>query len=820
MMIATIDRLPTPSDHARMPRLPCLLLFLLLLFGGVTLHAQDNSLPATPAASPAQTLDQLGSQLDAVKAALKDSKSNPPLADLRGTALAVQDQARQLTASLAPQMTALQAQLAVLGPTPVKGAPAEAPEVVAQRRKLDKAQADLDAQIKQSQLLNQNAMQLAAQITGLRNDQFQAQLASRTPTPFSRAFWADPARTLPDDLVRLKRLGTRFADDVSQAWQPPNRQPLLWCLAAAVVLLAGGRWALERLLLMLAARHVPDGHLRRSAMASAVALTAVLTTGLAAQLVYLGLNWNDILDDDIKDLATAIVRLVCLAAFITGLGRALLSARRPSWRLPALSDLTARSLRPFPWLVAAAALLAGMIERITRTIGTSLPATVATRGLFALLISGLIGAALWRLHRSRRALGEGDADHTGPAHRPVWVSLLIVAATLCVVTSWLGVATGFIALAFFLAGQTLWIGLIVATTYLLIHLLTDLIDTLLSPRGAHGQRLQAAFSLPEHKLEQASVLLAGIVRVVLIVLALATVLTPFGAGPSDLLASAQQTLGSRKLGELAINPTSIITAALVLLVGMLALRALKRWLREQLLPKSAMDRGMQESITTLLGYVGGLLVVVLTLAALQVDLKSITWIVSALSVGIGFGLQAIVQNFISGLILLVERPVKVGDWVSLSSDVEGDIRRINVRATEIQMGDRSTVIVPNSQLITQNVRNVTLANAQGRVQIKLPMPLNSDAGKVRELVLDVLRAHDATLDAPAPFVQLESVITGAMTFNCIAYVSSPRVVSGVRSDLLFEILARLRSANMPMTTPQSMLVRTLPPLSEGDDHTG
>jgi small-conductance mechanosensitive channel len=203
-----------------------------------------------------------------------------------------------------------------------------------------------------------------------------------------------------------------------------------------------------------------------------------------------------------------------------------------------------------------------------------------------------------------------------------------------------------------------------------------------------------------------------------------------------------------------------------------------------------------------------------------VDLKSIAWIVSALSVGIGFGLQAIVQNFISGLILLVERPVKVGDWVSLSSDVEGDIRRINVRATEIQMWDRSTVIVPNSQLITQNVRNVTQANALGRVQIKLPMPLDTNAGKVRELVLGILRAHHGTLATPAPYVQLENVTAGAMTFNCVAYVGSPREVGGVKSDLLFEILERLRSEKLPMSSPQSMLVRTLPPLDESIDGQG
>src|SRR6185312_5590200 len=329
--------------------------------------------------------------------------------------------------------------------------------------------------------------------------------------------------------------------------------------------------------------------------------------------------------------------------------------------------------------------------------------------------------------------------------------------TLAVVVCWLAVATGFIALAFFVAREMLWVGVIVASAYLLIHLLTDLVTALLAPQGHGGHRLQTTFDLQPHTLEQTVIVLNAVLRVTLVLLALATVLTPFGAGPGDLITSARQTFGNLKLGDLAIDPGSIFTAALVFAIGWYTLRRVKCWLRDKLLPTSTMERGMQESLVTLLGYLGGMLVFVLTLAALHVDLKSIAWIVSALSVGIGFGLQAIVQNFISGLILLVERPVKVGDWVSLSSDVEGDIQRINVRATEIRMGDRSTVIVPNSQLITQNVRNVTLANALGRVQIVLPLPLDTDAGKVRSLVLDVLQAHPATLESPAPLVQLSGI---------------------------------------------------------------
>ncbi|HAU4317721.1 TPA: mechanosensitive ion channel family protein, partial [Serratia marcescens] len=110
-------------------------------------------------------------------------------------------------------------------------------------------------------------------------------------------------------------------------------------------------------------------------------------------------------------------------------------------------------------------------------------------------------------------------------------------------------------------------------------------------------------------------------------------------------------------------------------------------------------------------------------------------------VGIGFGLQEIVKNFISGLILLTERPVKVGDMIGIGG-VEGDVRRINVRATEIQLSDRSTMIVPNSQLISQNVRNATMGNAQGVVTIALTFPTSIDPEQVRNILLSAYNEYE------------------------------------------------------------------------------
>jgi small-conductance mechanosensitive channel len=788
------------------------LLLCLLLAATPLLHAQDAA-PADSASAPtpAQTLDTLRGQLDAIKDALKDKPDDRALADLRTTALGVQDQAEQLAAALAPQMDSLDARLGVLGPAPAKGAPPEAAEVAAQRRQLDKAKASLDAQIKQAHLLGEEGLQLATQVAAARRDQFQAQLASRTATPLSRAFWVDPAQSLPNDLARLRRLEGHVADAWHDAWQTPNRWPLLVCFGAALVLVLAGRPLLDRALLAMASRVLPEGHLRRSALAVALTLAVVLVYGLAAQLVRTGIDWNDTLAPALDELARALVRLVCFAAFVGGVGRALLAVARPSWRLPALSDTAARRLRPFPGLLAAAVLLLGVIERINGAIGASLPATVTTRGLIALVVSGLIGAALLRLGQARRALLA--AGHA-PAQRPLWVGLLAGAATLGAIVSWIAVALGFIALGFFVATQMLWIGVLVSAVYLLLHLAHDLACTLLDPDGPSGRRLQAAFGLAPRTLDQASAVLSGITRVLLLLLAIGLVLAPFGADPQELAGRMGRLFGHLTLGQLTIDPGTVFEALLVFVLGLIAVRILKRWLGEQLLPRTTLEPGMQNSVVTLLGYIGGVLAFALALAALNVSLQSIAWIASALSVGIGFGLQAIVQNFISGLILLAERPVKVGDWVSLA-DVEGDIRRINVRATEIQLWDRSTVIVPNSQLITQNVRNVTLANAQGRVQIKLPMPLDTDARRVRQIILDAFLDHPTVLETPVPNVQLESVDALGIQFVGTGYVPSPREVGGVRSDLLLAILERMRAERLPLIRPQDMRVLRVPEPGRG-----
>jgi small-conductance mechanosensitive channel len=313
---------------------------------------------------------------------------------------------------------------------------------------------------------------------------------------------------------------------------------------------------------------------------------------------------------------------------------------------------------------------------------------------------------------------------------------------------------------------------------------------------------------------QAAVLVSGLLRIALALIVLLLLLAPFGEGPAELLRRSGQWQAGWSVGEVKLRPGALLQGLIVLVVGLAVVRLLRGWLADRYLPTTSLDPGMRSSATTLFGYAGAVIAVATALSAIGIGLERVAWVASALSVGIGFGLQAVVQNFVSGLILLAERPVKVGDWVSLGG-VEGDIRRINVRATEIQMGDRSTVIVPNSEFITKVVRNVTMAEPLGLVQIKIAVPIAVDAEQVRTHLLEAYRVHDDVLDAPAPNVLLDGIDGANLLFNATGFVASPRAVAGVRSGLLFDVLRRLREANITLAAAPTVLIRApeAPPIS-------
>ncbi|WP_429495135.1 DUF3772 domain-containing protein [Paraburkholderia youngii] len=755
---------------------------------------------------PAEALNALQAREDALRQRASRATGDAELIKLDSLSRRIVDDVDKLVeTSLQPELERTHAQLDLLGAAPVAGAMPETPAVAQQRDVLTAQQARLGAQLRQARSIKGDLANVDAQIGRLLHEHLKKdQLALRTDSILSTAFWTPMVHPEAADYQSLRALGKQVEKQMQSMWQPGRVLATTILLLAAVACATVGASLLERTLGWVCVRRLPEGRLRRSAFAISTVLATLATTVVAIHLVGVAIGGRQSLSPALQTFTDELVKHIVNCALILALGRAFLCTEHPTWRLPAIADPVAQALRSFPRTLAALLLFSGAIEQINRAVDTSLQITIFTRGLVALIVALAIGASLLHANRVRTALA---AAGNSPEGRSTVAGLIHAAVCVVVVGALAALVFGYISVARFLTYELVWFYIVLCSLYFLVMLTRDLCESIFLPTHASGNTIKHLFGLEDAHLAQISTVLTGVFRSTLIVAAVVALLTGgLGTTPADLIDSILEVLGGDRLRALNIVPAHIFSAVLTAGVGIYLVRSVRKWLDRELLPKTEMSPGMRASLLTLFANIGYVLVILQSLSVLGVRWHNLAWIVSALSVGIGFGLQEIVKNFISGLILLAERPVKVGDMISIAG-IEGDIRRISVRATQIQLADKSTVIVPNSQLISQNVRNVTMGNTtQGIASLVLTFALDVDPEQVRDILLDAYRDHPSVLAHPAPSVMFSQLTPEGITLTVTGHVRSPRVAADTKSELLFAILKRLRGADIPLSNPRTVLI--------------
>jgi small-conductance mechanosensitive channel len=263
-----------------------------------------------------------------------------------------------------------------------------------------------------------------------------------------------------------------------------------------------------------------------------------------------------------------------------------------------------------------------------------------------------------------------------------------------------------------------------------------------------------------------------------------------------------------KIGAVTIVPSRLLTALLVLILLLTLARWLKRQLNDRWLTGTKLDAGARQSIVTLSSYViiGGAILLTLSMAGLE--LSNLAIIAGALSVGIGFGLQNIVNNFVSGLILLFERPVRPGDWVVVGN-TQGYVKRISIRYTQIQTFERADVLVPNSELISNQVTNWMLNDPFGRVEVPVGVAYGSDTDRVRDILLAVAKEHPLVMHSDSrvspPRVLFMGFGDSSLNFELRCFIRNVDSRLSTRSDLLFAIDQAFREADIEIPFPQRVV---------------
>jgi small-conductance mechanosensitive channel len=686
-----------------------------------------------------------------------------------------------------PRLEASRARLNELGPKPAAGQPEESADVARDRAEREAAVAELGETQRLGRALLVQADQLSTQIADRRRTAFTRALFEQSDGLLSPSLWMSVVSAVPRE---LRAQQTILSDTIGHIQRKASVVRLLLlglAIGVAVALYAGRKSIAPRLVRRDNTITDPS---RRSRLLAALGVLAIGAAPAAAGswVVWLAIHYTEILPARIEIVATSVLRALAFVAFVRATIDAVTAPDHHSWRLLALQDASANRIMNYGVTIISIVMTGKVLESFNQAIAAALPITVFVRAIFAIVSALLFAAMLRQFARSEDDEADNPAtlDFGGPVRSIGW----IVCAAIIIST-----LTGYIALGSFLVDQAIWISILTALLVVMIAIVDEFIGNTLRTHNRIAATLQANTGIRRKSLEQIGVLSSGFLRLALVIVAVLLALAPWGIESTDLAGSVRAAFFGFSVGNFTISLSTILLGAVFFAVGFTLTRVIQKWLDNTFLPSTDLDAGLRNSIRTATGYVGIIATAVVVFSYLGLSLERVTIVAGALSVGIGFGLQSIVNNFISGLILLWERPIRVGDLVVVG-DGEGYVRRINVRSTEIQTGDRSTLIVPNSNLISGIVKNRVRNDRIGRVLVSIPVPRAADPEHVSSVMKEAALAHREVMSDPPPRVLFKKVTENTIDFDLICFVDDIDAAGRVSSDLYFAIFKALRATGL------------------------
>jgi small-conductance mechanosensitive channel len=745
------------------------------------------ALSAAQAAEPDQKpldLEATRNALTAIETTLREPNlTDGDLQRLRGESDPIGVSLQGAIADMTPRLAASAKRLAELTPKSKEAAPttdAATAELASEKQKHDA----LDANLRAARAMLLEVDDILTHISAKRRELFTRETFARTSSVFHPQLWLSVWRELPGDFRATSSL---IGDWLAGVGRLTATQAVGGAVAAALLALLAIpiHWVGRRVIYRDPGAEQPS-RLRRAIAASWTMLMLAALPLLAVWLLASTLNASNIAEPLVQGVSDAILDGARLLIVFNAWGRGMLAPHARAWRLIPIDDRTARLIFHGGLTIAAIWAAERLVEPAADA-AASLNIAVAGRALGALLMALVSAHTLRRLASPYLgAQAPTQADVFAPVRALAWFATVVVFAST---------ATGYIAFATFLINQAIVLVIVGALLYLVDVIVRDGTEALLRPEAAVGAWLVGMVGLRRNALAQIVVVVQGAARVVVLIIAAAAVLEPWGVQSQDWFVSLRAAYFGFSVGGVTLSLSSILTAAAAFAVAVFVTRLIQNWLSDRLLPHTRLNAGVGNSVVTIFGYAGYTVAVLLGAAQVGVDLQKLAIIAGALSVGIGFGLQSIANNFVSGLILLWERGIRVGDWVVVGTE-QGFVRRINARATEIETFDRATLIVPNSNLVTGVVKNWVHSDRIGRIMISLNVAYESDVERVREILIDAAKAQDTVLGIPAPSVQFAEFGDWALKFNLICFVDDIEGADRTRTEMCFDILRKLRESEI------------------------
>ncbi|PYE90080.1 mechanosensitive ion channel family protein [Phyllobacterium leguminum] len=773
-------------------------MFLALLVPAGQVLAQAVTAPPPVATVPQSIVDQERPVIDSLKKQTADfantlnkaATNDEALVNLR---ISLEDTAKKLLgAGLAfrPRLAEINARLEQLGPAPAKDQPAEPEIVTDERNKLTTEKAQINAMIGETEDTSLTANQMIERIGEMRRNLFTRTLSQRVDINY--ALGSEVAGAAGAEAQTLGRVVSSWWRFVLFFKFKPFLAAAFLALCAALVLRFGARRFLGRFFLSRDVTVEAPSYLSRL---SAAFWSTLIPTAAAA--VFLGttyylLDYFNVLRPDIAAMLSSLFTVILIVYFIHRLAKAVLCADMPNWRLVRIASRPARVLT---FLITATALINGLdyfLNTVNQILVSPLSLTVA-KSLLATVLGGLLIIAIaW--------VKPFEDEETGAAKPwPKALRLFLICLGLFPIVAAL---LGYIGLARFASQQIVVNGAFLVTMYLGFLTARAITDEHAFGGTSIGRAMQQRFGTSEASLDQLGLVAGILINIAVLLVGIPLILLQLGFQWSELQTWFLRLLTGFQIGSFSISFTGIFTGLLLFVAGYFLTRWFQNWLDGSVMARGRVDSGVRNSIRTVIGYVGLALAALVGISAAGVNLSNLALIAGGLSLGIGFGLQNIVQNFVSGLILLVERPIKVGDWVE-AGGVGGIVKKISVRATEVETFQRQSIIVPNSSLINANVANWTYRNKLGRVDIPVGAAYGSDPRKVHAALLEIGRSHPQVLKNPEPFVAFKAFGASSLDFELRVFLADISNGANVQNDLRFQIMEKFAAEGIEIPFPQT-----------------
>ncbi len=676
------------------------------------------------------------------------------------------DAARNLNAA---RIDVLREQIAALGTPPEgEGAEPEDAEITAQRTELTAQLNTLLAPVQRADSAYVRADGLIKEIDTILRERQTQELLSLTPTPLNPVNWGI---ALGDLRAALAAIATESHAEVAQLSSGDLRETLPLALGIAAVgfllVLRGRKWAT-----MLVGRLQRTGARGLGIWRFVVSLFRIVLPLLGLLLLATGAVMSGVLGP----IAIQIVRLLPLIGAIV-LGFRWVSERvfaRDADEALILLEPPMRTRGRFYVSMITVAIVIQVILLQVIQIGT--PA-VSSEPVVAFPFFVVISFALFNLGKLLRGYTDtetptGDPDETRVSTLSRVVRALGLGAVVVACIAPLMAAAGYYQLADAVQGP-----------YVLSLAVLGLVMAL---QRFSADVYGAVTGQGEHARETLMPILFGILLVLLAAPVLALI---WGAQVTDLTELWAAFSRGFAIGESRISPTDFLAFALIFVFGYFLTRLIQGALRSSVLPKTKIDIGGQNAIVSGLGYIGIFLAALLAITGAGIDLSALAYVAGALSVGIGFGLQNVVSNFVSGIILLIERPISEGDWIEVGGQM-GYVRDISVRSTRIETFDKTDVIVPNADLISGTVTNYTRGNTVGRVIVPVGVAYGTDTKKVDRILREIAEDQPMVLANPPVAVHFIRFGADSLDFEIRCYLRDVNFTMPVKTAINHEINAR------------------------------